>query len=195
MPNDAPGSDELTGGERDSSLDQCPVCRYSLRGLPAAHRCPECGFEYDEHTRVWTLSRFGALRSFGSVVFIVCGVNLIGQLQMMRFRFPLRVSLQMTIAVLVFVILCVTWRSRPFIAVTPKGILTRWGWRTHTSDWIRIDRAGDYEANVFVKKFNYGPVEYARFLPNKEAQAEFRRAVNEGKARYDPPPDLSTGLE
>lgn len=27
-------------------LTECPECRYSLAGLPANHRCPECGFEY-----------------------------------------------------------------------------------------------------------------------------------------------------
>lgn len=34
-------------------LANCPVCNYSLQGLPASHRCPECGFEYDEQTVVF----------------------------------------------------------------------------------------------------------------------------------------------
>lgn len=28
-------------------LKHCPRCRYNLRGLPARHTCPECGFAYD----------------------------------------------------------------------------------------------------------------------------------------------------
>lgn len=35
------------------TLTHCPVCRYSLTGLPRNHRCPECGFEYDQTTVVW----------------------------------------------------------------------------------------------------------------------------------------------
>lgn len=27
---------------------RCPVCGYDLHGLPADHRCPECGFAYTE---------------------------------------------------------------------------------------------------------------------------------------------------
>ncbi len=34
-------------------LTRCPQCRYSLKGLPADHRCPECGFEYDADTAIW----------------------------------------------------------------------------------------------------------------------------------------------
>lgn len=33
-------------------LEQCPRCGYSLKGLPASHRCPECGCEYDDRTFV-----------------------------------------------------------------------------------------------------------------------------------------------
>ncbi len=36
------------------SIDDCPICGYSLEGLPAVHRCPECFFEYDEFTHAWT---------------------------------------------------------------------------------------------------------------------------------------------
>ncbi len=32
--------------------ERCLRCDYSLTGLPAAHRCPECGLEYDEQTFV-----------------------------------------------------------------------------------------------------------------------------------------------
>jgi len=31
-------------------LTLCPACGYSLEGLPAVHRCPECGFAYDERS-------------------------------------------------------------------------------------------------------------------------------------------------
>lgn len=33
------------------------MCDYDLRGLPRNHRCPECGFEYDENTRMWQPTR------------------------------------------------------------------------------------------------------------------------------------------
>ncbi len=33
-------------------LTQCPACDYSLTGLPAEWRCPECGFAYDDRTFV-----------------------------------------------------------------------------------------------------------------------------------------------
>lgn len=29
-------------------LKRCPVCGYDLSGLPAAHVCPECGFNYEK---------------------------------------------------------------------------------------------------------------------------------------------------
>jgi len=38
-------------------LTHCPVCKYDLTGLPKNHRCPECGFEYDETMLVWYARR------------------------------------------------------------------------------------------------------------------------------------------
>lgn len=37
----------------DQPLTHCPVCKYDLTGLPTDHRCPECGFEYEESMRLW----------------------------------------------------------------------------------------------------------------------------------------------
>lgn len=48
--NEVPDAD---ASRAQRNLERCPVCNYNLTGLPVAHQCPECGFEYDEHTRVW----------------------------------------------------------------------------------------------------------------------------------------------
>jgi rubredoxin len=33
----------------------CPMCGYAMRGLPAMHKCPECGFDCDPHAAVFWL--------------------------------------------------------------------------------------------------------------------------------------------
>ncbi len=35
-------------------LTRCPLCNYSLTGLPDQHKCPECGFSYDKRMEVLT---------------------------------------------------------------------------------------------------------------------------------------------
>ena len=61
-------------------LGKCPVCSYSLRGLPSTYRCPECGWPYDAQTRIWRPLKpkaiFGGLIGFigaieGLVWFVV----------------------------------------------------------------------------------------------------------------------------
>ena len=37
-------------------LIRCPLCNYSLIGLPDRHKCPECGFSYDKRMEVLTLA-------------------------------------------------------------------------------------------------------------------------------------------
>ena len=36
---------------------RCPVCRYDLRGLPAEHRCPECGLGIDDSMNTWRMRK------------------------------------------------------------------------------------------------------------------------------------------
>lgn len=61
-----------------SPLTKCPHCRYSLRGLPVRHTCPECGLVYDETCvlirlrgwrkgDVWLVGGLGVVASTGLV--------------------------------------------------------------------------------------------------------------------------------
>ncbi len=34
-------------------IEVCPMCNYSLAGLPRDYQCPECGFLYDQSMRIW----------------------------------------------------------------------------------------------------------------------------------------------
>lgn len=59
-------------------LKQCPHCDYPLAGLPAAHRCPECGLGYDEFSQLWCRSAgWRDLLDFLIVpaVFLLCVVD------------------------------------------------------------------------------------------------------------------------
>lgn len=53
-------------------ITHCPICRYDLPGLPPNHRCPECGFEYDESMRIWRPGR--TLRQFPAIPLLVMGL-------------------------------------------------------------------------------------------------------------------------
>ena len=37
-------------------LARCPLCNYSLNGLPDQHKCPECGFSYAKRMEVLMLA-------------------------------------------------------------------------------------------------------------------------------------------
>lgn len=62
-------------------LSRCPLCNYSLIGLPDRHKCPECGFSYDKRMEVLTL----ALRK---QVFwlVVWALVLLGQAAILAYR-------------------------------------------------------------------------------------------------------------
>ncbi len=45
------------------SFDRCYVCKYPFTGLPAEHRCPECGEWHSAATRLWRPARRSIRRS------------------------------------------------------------------------------------------------------------------------------------
>ncbi len=51
--------------ESSKPLTRCPVCRYDLRGLPAEHRCPECGMAYDSTVQIWREGVSNRARAWG----------------------------------------------------------------------------------------------------------------------------------
>ena len=110
-------------------LKACPHCSYSLKGLPIAHRCPECGFKYDSATRVWIQDN--RMRASGLLV----GLITIGTLawSFTRAVSPGNVPIELQYGVLA-VWLLVLLRSillasrRPTVAIGPEGVSIRVGW-------------------------------------------------------------------
>ncbi len=103
-------------------FDDCPSCNYSLEGLPAAHRCPECGFPYDEHTLAWVepLPWRPMLIAVAvvAVVAFLCGFVFHlpgGYVSLMLF------GLGVPSVILAPLLLL----RKPMVAITPEGVIVR----------------------------------------------------------------------
>lgn len=65
-------------------MTHCPMCRYSLEGLPRKHDCPECGFACDRDATAVRPRQFTALRA----VFLVWVVGYAVMLVDRASRYP-----------------------------------------------------------------------------------------------------------
>lgn len=104
-------------------IDICPTCRYSLRGLPEKHSCPECGLRCDRNACLLARPRRGLI-VFGvmNIAMFVTGFAL---------RWWLGEWVGRGMAPLLFVsaglmgVLVTTWRLRRcnrFIIVSPDEL-------------------------------------------------------------------------
>jgi hypothetical protein len=110
------------------ALEVCPICRYSLRGLPAAHRCPECGFGYDEYTKVFISVK--PWRTFARLFFSIAVFGLFALAQFGHGG-PGR---PVFVVILIFSLGLILWsypsywrsqRAGRFVALHPEGVTMR----------------------------------------------------------------------
>lgn len=172
------------------ALDRCPSCRYSLEGLPAAHRCPECGFLYDEQTRVWYAKSFW---KFGGIILVLAATQApqslgrIFEKSPQQFAFWLNVGLVfMWVGFLIALI--IRYRAHPFVAVGPSGVTYK------TNQSLPVTVPWDEVVAVDLglpKKFRYvrlkvttatKPIELTNIISMIEPAQEFQRCVEERKA-------------
>lgn len=112
------------GGE---SLTKCPVCRYDLTGLPAHHRCPECGFEYDETKVVWYGSRKWWITTilWFSLLWVLAGVVVCFS-SLIQPPIPPRERIVPILFGFAAAWMVAEWHwSRPFVAMTKRGLVYR----------------------------------------------------------------------
>jgi hypothetical protein len=107
-------------------LTHCPVCRYDLTGLPENHRCPECGFEYDETMRWWP-GRKPSLWPAAILVFINSWFFLLPLIYGAPLGiFTARYFLSVLFApALVLVITILAYRNPSFLLISDKGVFLK----------------------------------------------------------------------
>jgi hypothetical protein len=165
------------------------VCNYSLRGLPAAHRCPECGFEYDEHTQAWHSRghRFTCVLVLSVSVFLLITLFL-------EYFFTGALSWKdqgYLVLFLFFIIVIIhIWNREPFFVVSPAGIIMRWGYHSpRTMPWQDIVEIEDHPGEApkwtkLVLRSRKKPLAVGAFLRTRSEVEQLRDAVADGKARY-----------
>lgn len=135
-------------------IDVCPGCKYSLRGLPERHTCPECAFRYDREASLAARPRLGLLvyRAVSACILMV-GVAL-------WWYFGLRLGPALLSSIGLQGVAVSQWRLRgrnPFVLVSREElrIFGKDG-QEHT---VRMDRVNDVEwsridGGVTVKAFD-----------------------------------------
>lgn len=125
-------------------LTWCPQCRYSLKGLPADHNCPECGFEYDAETAAWHRQTSKIWTSLGILLTLSFGgfvlKEAIANLQSARGWRLSNLLFLLSIVVLLWSLIR-QFSASLTIATTPRGLYIKKGRRHGTFvPWEQVQR-------------------------------------------------------
>ncbi len=182
-------------------LTNCPKCNYALAGLPSAHRCPECGFEYDAYSWAWPIPeskwRNTRLLQGSATIMGLLSIILIST-QYKYFVATGILSILLSIAHSINVVMCIglirhviQLRYRPFVAATPKGVTVRGvtKWKQHrTIPWNNII---DVKVGVGIRKWSYRILvakgynaHLQPFFRNPEEWEVLKNSILEAKAHY-----------
>jgi len=174
-----------------TALETCPDCGYDLHGLEPPGRCPRCGFEYDQHTRVWRSSRpwqHPALVYF--IIGTAIGLVLAITYRLVRGRvpypvFPLLFGLVYAAGGLLIRRVLTGRLSGRFVALTPKGILVGTRRRSSLIAWDDVDRVSQPKGVPKIQRHSSGvPVVLEDVFEKPEEVAAFRAEVKAAKRRY-----------
>ncbi len=125
-------------------LTWCPQCKYSLKGLPANHSCPECGFEYDAETAAWHGRTSRIWTSFWMLVTLFYGGSLLkGAIDRSQSAGGWRLFDLLSILGIVFILwlLIREFSASLTIATTPRGLYIKKGRRHGTFvPWEQVQR-------------------------------------------------------
>jgi hypothetical protein len=175
-------------------LIQCPRCGYDLAALPRRHRCPECGFEYDESMFMLEGWRIPGLWPPRPESLVIGGAMLVGLTVMwVGSGWPLSVLGVICAVVLVIVVLLRwygKWRygahSRALVhyLITADGVARVRGkdrriylWRNYSHLMLMPDGPRAYRLHLYPSWWRlFGPPLVNARLECEDAQAEAIRA-------------------
>ncbi len=128
------------------SLEHCPACGRPLGDRPPPNQCPDCGFAYDERTRVWRSNE-----SWARLVVVYATVGLfIGIAIAVLYRLGYEQVPNPTLALVCFLaapLVGLAFRrvlsgriTGRFVALTPGGIVVGTRATPRTIPWHDFDR-------------------------------------------------------
>ncbi len=179
----------------DRGLDCCPVCNYLLTGLPLEHRCPACGFQYDEHTQVWRNPPlrwdFGRVLAVAVVALIMLGetVSLLSGVKQTGTVFSF-VKITTCIAAGIFLGRRYSrGRGSCLVAIAPTGAVLRLrGKEVLVVPWSEVDEVkvlfGVPRRTVLLATTAETCHRLGQIIFTKLQALDFGRVVAEGKVRY-----------